>query len=75
MMQFPGAADMPSVTAFMIGEDGNAESFESESLGVFTRSKEKKSNDAGDKSGRGVMGAARQLRNDAIGLSPAPNPF
>jgi hypothetical protein len=26
----------------MIGEDGNAESFESESLGVFTRVKEKK---------------------------------
>src|SRR6266403_3319903 len=42
MMQFPGAASMPSVTTFMIGEDGNAESFESESLGVFTRVKEKK---------------------------------
>jgi len=42
MMQFPGAVAMPSVTTFMIGEDGNAESFESESLGVFTRVKEKK---------------------------------
>jgi CubicO group peptidase (beta-lactamase class C family) len=42
MMQFPGATQMPSVTTFMMGEDGKAESFESESLGVFTRSKEKK---------------------------------
>jgi CubicO group peptidase (beta-lactamase class C family) len=42
MMQFPGATQMPSITTFMIGEDGNAESFESESLGVFTRVKEKK---------------------------------
>ena len=42
MMQFPGATQMPSVTTFMIGEDGNADSFESESLGVFTRVKEKK---------------------------------
>ena len=41
-MQFPGATQMPSVTTFMIGDDGNAESFESESLGVFTRVKEKK---------------------------------
>jgi CubicO group peptidase (beta-lactamase class C family) len=42
MMQFPGATQMPSVTTFMIGEDGKAESFESESMGVFTRVKEKK---------------------------------
>lgn len=42
MMQFAGATQMPSVTTFTIGEDGNAESFESESLGVFTRVKEKK---------------------------------
>ncbi len=42
MMQFPGATQMPSVTTFMIGEDGNADSFESESLGVFARVKEKK---------------------------------
>ena len=41
-MQFPGATQLPSVTTFMIGDDGNAESFESESLGVFTRVKEKK---------------------------------
>ncbi len=42
MMQFPGATQTPVVTTFMIGEDGNAESFESESMGVFTRVKEKK---------------------------------
>jgi CubicO group peptidase (beta-lactamase class C family) len=42
MMQFPGATQTPSVTTFMIGEDGDADSFESESLGVFTRVKEKK---------------------------------
>jgi CubicO group peptidase (beta-lactamase class C family) len=41
-MQFPGATEMPSVTTFMIGDDGNADSFESESMGVFTRVKEKK---------------------------------
>ncbi len=40
-MQFPGATQMPSVTTFMIGDDGNADSFESESMGVFTRVKEK----------------------------------
>jgi CubicO group peptidase (beta-lactamase class C family) len=42
MMQFPGATQIPSATTFTIGEDGNAGSFESESLGVFTRVKEKK---------------------------------
>jgi CubicO group peptidase (beta-lactamase class C family) len=41
-MQFPGATQMPSVTTFTIGDDANADSFESESLGVFTRVKEKK---------------------------------
>ncbi len=45
MMQFPGATQTPLVTTFMIGEDGKAESFESESLGVFTRVKEKKQTD------------------------------
>jgi CubicO group peptidase (beta-lactamase class C family) len=45
MMQFPGATQTPVVTTFMIGEDGNAESFESESLGVFTRVKDKKQSD------------------------------
>jgi CubicO group peptidase (beta-lactamase class C family) len=45
MMQFPGATQVPVVTTFMIGEDGNAESFESESLGVFTRVREKKQSD------------------------------
>ena len=41
-MQFPGATQMPSDTTFTIGDEGNADSFESESLGVFTRVKEKK---------------------------------
>ncbi len=42
LMQFPGATQSPSVTTFMIGEDGTAESFDNEALGVFTRVKEKK---------------------------------
>jgi CubicO group peptidase (beta-lactamase class C family) len=42
MMQFPGATQTPSVTTFMIGEDGAAERFESEALGTFVRVKEKK---------------------------------
>ena len=42
LMQFPGATQSPSVTTFMIGEDGTADSFESESLGIFTRVREKK---------------------------------
>ena len=42
MMQFPGATQTPSVTTFMIGEDGTVDSFESESLGVFTHVREKK---------------------------------
>src|SRR5438034_2517290 len=42
MMQFPGATQTPSVTTFMIGEDGTADSFESESLGVFKHVREKK---------------------------------
>jgi len=42
MMQFPGATQIHSATTFTIGEDGNAGSFESESLGIFTRVKEKK---------------------------------
>ena len=42
LMQFPGATQMPSVTTFLIGEDGNADVIVSESLGVFTRVKEKK---------------------------------
>lgn len=41
-MQFPGATQAPSVTTFMIGEDGKADSFESEALGLFTRVREKK---------------------------------
>jgi hypothetical protein len=42
LMQFPGATQAPSVTTFLIGEDGNADILVSESLGVFTRVKEKK---------------------------------
>jgi CubicO group peptidase (beta-lactamase class C family) len=42
LMQFPGATQTPSVTTFMIGDDGTAESFETEALGIFTRVKEKK---------------------------------
>jgi CubicO group peptidase (beta-lactamase class C family) len=42
LMLFPGATQSPSVTTFMIGEDGTADSFESESLGVFTRVREEK---------------------------------
>jgi CubicO group peptidase (beta-lactamase class C family) len=42
LMQFPGATQTPTVTTFMIGEDGKAESFENESFGIFTRVKENK---------------------------------
>lgn len=42
MMQFPGATQTPSVTTFMIGEDGAADRFETEPLGTFIRVREKK---------------------------------
>jgi len=42
LMQFPGATQTPTVTTFMIGEDGKAESFENETFGIFTRVKENK---------------------------------
>jgi CubicO group peptidase (beta-lactamase class C family) len=42
LMQFPGATQVPSVTTFMIGEDGSAEGFANEALGIFTRVQEKK---------------------------------
>jgi CubicO group peptidase (beta-lactamase class C family) len=42
LMQFPGATQVPSITTFMIGEDGNAEGFANEAFGVFTRVQEKK---------------------------------
>jgi CubicO group peptidase (beta-lactamase class C family) len=42
LMQFPGATQTPAVTTFMIGEDGTADSFETEALGTFTRMREKK---------------------------------
>jgi hypothetical protein len=41
-MHFPGATQIPSVTTFMIGENGNAEGFANEALGTFTRVPEKK---------------------------------
>ena len=42
LLQFPGATQVPSVTAFMIGEDGNAIGFSNEALGFFRRVQEKK---------------------------------
>ncbi|HEX4696806.1 MAG TPA: DUF3471 domain-containing protein [Candidatus Udaeobacter sp.] len=39
LMQFPGATQTPTITTFMIGEDGMAESFENQSFGIFTRVK------------------------------------
>jgi CubicO group peptidase (beta-lactamase class C family) len=42
LLQFPGATQVPSITTFMIGEDGNAEGFANEAFGVFTRVQEKK---------------------------------
>jgi len=42
LMLFPGATQAPSITTFMIGEDGEADSFADEALGTFTRVKEKK---------------------------------
>jgi CubicO group peptidase (beta-lactamase class C family) len=42
LMQFPGATQTPAITTFMIGEDGVADSFETEALGIFTRVGEKK---------------------------------
>ena len=42
LMLFPGATQAPAITTFAIGEDGKADSFETEALGIFTRVKEKK---------------------------------
>jgi len=42
LLQFPGATQVPSVTTFMIGEDGNAIGFSNEALGFFRRVQEKK---------------------------------
>ena len=41
LMQFPGATQTPTITTFTIGEDGNADSFENETVGIFTRIKER----------------------------------
>lgn len=37
LLQFPGATQVPSITTFIIGEDGNADGFANEAFGVFTR--------------------------------------
>ncbi|HEU5314131.1 MAG TPA: DUF3471 domain-containing protein [Candidatus Udaeobacter sp.] len=42
LLQFPGATQVPSITTFIIGEDGNADGFANEALGIFTRVQEKK---------------------------------
>src|SRR6266478_2099975 len=42
LMLFPGATQAPAITTFAIGEDGKADSFATEALGIFTRVKEKK---------------------------------
>jgi CubicO group peptidase (beta-lactamase class C family) len=42
LLQFPGATQVPFITTFMIGEDGNADGFANEALGIFTRVQEKK---------------------------------
>jgi len=42
LMQFPGATQVPSVTTFMIGEDGRADGFANEAFGIFTLAQEKK---------------------------------
>jgi CubicO group peptidase (beta-lactamase class C family) len=42
LMQFPGATQVPSITTFIIGEDGKADGFANEALGIFTRVQEKK---------------------------------
>jgi hypothetical protein len=41
-MQFPGATQVPSITTFMIGENGSADGFANEAFGIFTRVPEKK---------------------------------
>jgi CubicO group peptidase (beta-lactamase class C family) len=42
LLQFPGATQVPSITTFMIGEDGSADGFANEALGIFTRVQEKR---------------------------------
>ena len=39
VMQFAGATQGPMTTTFAIGEDGKADSFENDALGIFTRVK------------------------------------
>jgi CubicO group peptidase (beta-lactamase class C family) len=42
LLQFPGATQVPSMTTFIIGEDGKADGFANEALGAFARVQEKK---------------------------------
>jgi CubicO group peptidase (beta-lactamase class C family) len=42
LTQLPGATQTPMMTTFAIGDDGKADSFENETLGIFTRVKDKK---------------------------------
>jgi CubicO group peptidase (beta-lactamase class C family) len=42
LLQFPGATQLPSITTFMVGEDGKADGFANEALGIFTRVQDKK---------------------------------
>jgi CubicO group peptidase (beta-lactamase class C family) len=42
LLQFPGATQVPTITTFMIGEEGTADGFANEYFGIFTRVSEKK---------------------------------
>jgi CubicO group peptidase (beta-lactamase class C family) len=42
LLQFPGATQVPTITTFMIGEEGTADGFANEAFGIFTRMSEKK---------------------------------
>jgi CubicO group peptidase (beta-lactamase class C family) len=42
LLQFPGATQVPTITTFMIGEEGTADGFANEYFGIFTRVNEKK---------------------------------
>jgi CubicO group peptidase (beta-lactamase class C family) len=42
LLQFPGATQVPTITTFMIGEEGTADGFANEAFGIFTRVSEKK---------------------------------
>src|SRR5262249_3034709 len=65
LMLFPGATQVPSITTFTIGEDGKADSFADETLGTFTRVKEKKSKVAAD------IATSIVRRTDNFDLTPS----